>query len=163
MRYSEPVLLDATHPVDGFCCGKQALDEWIVKRANSNQRSGSSRTWITMDEDGAVAGYYASATSSILRSDATSRAGRNQPEQIPAILLGRLAVDQKHRDEHLGSALLKHFILKGIEVSQIVGVRLLLVHAMDDEAHNFYLHHDFEPSPFDSLTLMLTIQDAIAA
>jgi len=86
---------------------------------------------------------------------------RNQPDEIPAILLARLAVDENHQGAGLGPALLKHFILKSIEVSAMVGVRLLLVHAMDEEARDFYLHFDFEPSPVDDLTLMLLLSDVI--
>jgi GNAT superfamily N-acetyltransferase len=145
------------HVVAGFTCGKPALDTWIVERARTNQESGTSRTWVVTDESRIVVGYYASATGSLIRHGATPRAKRNQPEEIPAILLGRLAVDEKHRNAGLGSALLKHFILKSLEVAEIVGVRLLLVHAMDEEARNFYLHFDFESSPVDDLTLMLLL------
>jgi GNAT superfamily N-acetyltransferase len=74
-------------------------------------------------------------------------------------LLARLAIDQKHQGQGLGQALLKHFILKSVEVSEMVGVRLLLVHAMDEDVRDFYLHFDFEPSPVDDLTLMLLLSD----
>ncbi len=45
----------------------------------------------------------------------------------------------------------------------MIGVRLLLVHAMDEEARDFYLHFDFEPSPVDDLTLMLLLSDVIGS
>jgi len=114
------------------------------------------------DDSDTVIAYYASATSSLIRQNATPRARRNQPEEIPAILLARLAVDEKHQGVGLGPALLKHFILKGLEVAEIVGVRLLLVHAMDADARDFYLHFNFEPSPVDDLTLMLVLTDVSA-
>lgn len=162
MEYSPPVLLTPDHVVKGFACGKPALDHWIGKREKSNQESGTSRTWVVVDDSGVVVGYYASATGSLIRQQATSRVRKNQPEEIPAILLGRLAVDEKHREAGLGSALLKHFILKSIEVAELVGVRILLVHAMDEDARSFYLHFDFEPSPMDDLTLMLLLSDVLA-
>lgn len=113
------------------------------------------------DDSGRVVGYYASATASIMRSAVTTRAARNQPEDLPAVLLARLAVDRGLTGRGLGSALLKHFVVKALEVAAVVGARLLLVHAQDDEARRFYLHHDFEPSPIDDLTLMRVIADLL--
>ena len=53
---------------------------------------------------------------------------------MPAILLARMAVDSRHNGHGLGAALLKHFMLKAFEVAQSVGVRVLLIHAKDEEA-----------------------------
>lgn len=77
------------------------------------------------------------------------------------MLLARLAVDRKHAGQDLGGALLKHFVPKAPEVSAVVGARALLVHAQDEEAREFYLHHDFELSPIDDLTLMRLITDIL--
>ncbi len=67
-------------------------------KTEANQKSGASRTWVAVDDPGnRVVAYYASATASVLRSAATGRAARNQPEDIPAILLARLAVDIRNR------------------------------------------------------------------
>lgn len=155
MTLEGPLLLSADHVLDDFDSGKPALDNWLRRRGLGNQRSGASRTWVVIDETNRVVAYYASATSSLLRSRATSRAARNQPDELPALLLARMAIDVQHQGRGLGAALLKHFIVKAVEVAALVGVRLLLVHAKDDEARAFYMHHDFEPSPIDDLTLML--------
>ena len=159
MRLQGLFLLTADHRLDDFDSGTPTLDNWLRRRGLDNQRRGASRTWVAVDGDRRVVGFYASATSAILRSRATGRAGRNQPDELPAVLLARLAVDRRHRGEGLGAALLKHFIVKGLDVAELVGVRLLLVHAKDDAAREFYTHHGFEPSPIDALTLMLLIAD----
>lgn len=162
MRLRGPELLRPEHVVTGFDCGKGPLNDWLARRALTNQQSGASRTWVVLDETtGLVVAYYASAAASVLRSTATKRAARNQPEDVPAVLLARLAVDRDYAGQGLGAALLKHFILKALEVSAIVGARVILVHAQDNEARDFYLHHDFEPSPIDDLTLMRVINDII--
>jgi GNAT superfamily N-acetyltransferase len=70
-----------------------------------------------------------------------------------------LAVDQKHQGRGLGAALLKHFLLKSIEIADVTGVRGLLVHAKDPSAAAFYQRYGFEPSPIDDLTLMLLVKD----
>ncbi|MEX0874570.1 MAG: GNAT family N-acetyltransferase [Actinomycetota bacterium] len=159
MKYGGPELLGPDHGVEEFDCGIPALSEWLRRRAPTNQRSGTSRTWVVVDESNRVAGYYASATASLIRARATGRASRNQPDDIPAVLLARLAVDLRHQGRGLGTALLKHFVLKALDVASLVGVRLLLVHAKDDIAHSFYLKHGFQPSPLDELTLMKLITD----
>ena len=162
MSLRGPELLGGQHVLEGFDCGAPALNDWLRRRALANQRSGATRTWVVSDDDAErVVGYYASATASILRAAATKRGGRNQPEDVPAILLARLAVDRDFVGRGLWAALLKHFVLKALEVAAIVGARVLLVHAQDDQARNFYLHHDFEPSPIDDLTLMRVIADLV--
>jgi GNAT superfamily N-acetyltransferase len=154
-----PELLGADHLIDDFDCGAATLNEWLARRARRNQDSGASRTWVVADQRHRVVGFYASSTAVVLRAEATRRAARNQPDPVPALLLGRLAVDREHQGQGLAAALLKHFLLKSIEVSQVTGVRVLLVHAKDEQAAAFYCHYEFEPSPVDDLTLMLLVQD----
>jgi GNAT superfamily N-acetyltransferase len=156
-----PELLGDHHVIDPFDCGDTALNHPLANRARRNQTEGASRTWVvTVDER--VVAYYASSTAVVLRGQATTRAARNQPDPLPALLLGRLAVDQTWQGHGLGQALLKHFILKALEVAQITGVRVLLVHAKTPDAAAFYRRHGFEPSPIDELTLMLLMKDVTA-
>ena len=54
---------------------------------------------------------------------------------------------------------MKHFMLKAIEVAQSVGVRVLLIHAKDESAKNFYEHYGFVESPLDPLVLMMLLTD----
>lgn len=157
-RYVGPELLRPDHLLDGFDCGDASLSWWLLNKAAHNQAGGGSRTWVVALDD-KVVGFYASSTAAVLRAEATKRAARNQPDPLPALLLGRLAVDVEHQGAGLGAALLKHFILKSLEVARITGVRLLLVHARDEGAAAFYGRYGFEPSPLDDLTMMLLVKD----
>jgi GNAT superfamily N-acetyltransferase len=158
VAYAGPELLAGQHLLDGFDCGKSALNEWLRHRAPTNQASGTSRTWVVVESgSNDVVAFYASSTASILRSWTPKMMRRNQPEEMPAILLARMGVDARHQGHGLGAALLKHFMLKAFEVAQSVGVRILLVHAKDDEAKTFYLHYGFIESPLDPLTLMMIL------
>lgn len=96
------------------------LNEWLRTKALHNQREGGSRTWVVLDGRRVVA-FYASSTAVLMRSRATKRAARNQPDPLPAVLLGRLAVDANHQGRGLAAALLKHFILKSLEVAELTG------------------------------------------
>ena len=95
----------------------------------------------------------------VVRTEATRRAALDQPDPLPAMLLGRLAVDRDHQGKGLAAALLKHFLLKALDVAALTGVRLMLVHAKDSRSASFYRHFGFEPSPLDDLTLMLLVKD----
>jgi GNAT superfamily N-acetyltransferase len=158
--YAGPELLTGQHLVEGFDCGKPALNEWLIRHALNNQASGTSRTWVVV-EDGShdVVAFYASATASVLRSSAPKRMQRNQPEEMPAVLLARMAVDARHAGHGLGAALLRHFMFKALEVAQSVGVRILLIHAKDDDAKSFYMHYGFVESPFDPLVMVMLLRD----
>jgi len=158
VSHQGPVLLSTDHIVEDFDCGTTVLNEWLQTKALHNQREGSSRTWVVLDGR-LVAAFYASNTAVFMRSHATKRAGRNQPDPLPAVLLGRLAVDTKYQGRGFAAALLKHFVIKSLEIAELTGVRLLLVHAMNETAQRFYLRHGFEPSPVDNLTLMLLVKD----
>jgi GNAT superfamily N-acetyltransferase len=156
VSYEGPELLDTTHDLENFDSGNDALDIWLKIRAMSNHQSGTSRTWVVVADGGSsVVGYYASSTGSVLRELAPGAMRRNQPSEIPAVLLGRMAVDRRHQGRGIGAAMLKHLILKVGEISAIVGVRLILVHAKDEQAQQFYGHFGFTPSLVDPLTMML--------
>jgi GNAT superfamily N-acetyltransferase len=158
LTYSGPTLLTSEHRLEGFDCGEPALNDWLTRRALGNQQAGSSRTWVVIDEPArTVIAYYASSTASVMRAAAPRHIARGQPADLPAILLGRMAVDSRHQGKGLGAAMLKHFITKALEVSEIVGVRLVLVHAKDEQANGFYRHHGFIESPIDALTLMMLL------
>jgi GNAT superfamily N-acetyltransferase len=156
--YSGPTLLTSEHRLEGFDCGEPALNDWLARRALGNQTAGSSRTWVVIDEPArTVVAYYASSTASVMRAATPRHIARDQPADLPAILLGRMVVERGHQGNGLGAAMLKHFITKAIEVSEIVGVRLVLVHAKDQQAKGFYRHHGFVESPIDTLTLMMLL------
>ena len=156
--YQGPELLTADHDADRFDCGDESLSEWLRLRAMRNQGDGSSRTWV-VTYGGRVVAYYASSTAVLARETAPGRIRRNQPDPIPAMLLGRLAVDRDHQGKGLAAALLKHFLGKALEVSELTGLRLVLVHANSAQAADFYSHFEFEASSFDDLTFMLLLSD----
>lgn len=83
------------------------------------------------------------------------------PNPIPVIILGRLAVDINHRNKGIGKGLVKDAIKRSIEASKIIGIKALLVHAIDENAQKFYLEKcGFMTSPANPFTLMITIKDA---
>lgn len=157
LQLSEPRPLDVQHSVDEFACGEPSLDEWLRRRALSNQLSGASRTFVVTDQIGRVYGYYAMAAGAVEHRAATSSVRRNMPDPVPVIVLARLAVDHQAQGIKLGGGLLQDAVKRAAAVSQDAGVRALLVHALHDRAKQFYKHYGFNESPLDSMTLMLRL------
>lgn len=148
--------------VEGFRCGEESLDGWLHRRALANHASGATRCFVACRQ-GRVVGYYALSTGAVQRADATARAGHGMPDPVPVVLLARLAVDLEEHGRHLGSHLLRDAIARTVAAADIVGVRALLVHSLNEQARAFYLHFGFETSPIHDLHLMLLMKDARAA
>ena len=157
MRLSPPEPLAASHRLDDFDCGEAVLDDWLKRRALANQASGASRTFVVTDQDGRVRGYYAMAAGAVSQQLATSGVRRDMPDPVPVMVLARLAVDRTVQGLHLGASLLQDAVNRAVAVSQNAGVRALLVHALHEQAKQFYEHYGFQPSPAHPMTLMLRL------
>lgn len=157
MRLSAPQPLLEAHGVDDFNCGEAVLDRWLHRRALANQRSGASRTFVVVDVDDRVRGYYALAAGAVANTAAAGNIRRNMPDPIPVLVLGRLAVDRRAQGRRLGAALLQDAVNRAAAVAEQAGVRALVVHALDERAKRFYTHYGFRDSPLHPLTLMLRI------
>jgi len=156
---TEPAPLAATHRLDGFDCGEAELDDWLQRRALVNQLGGGSRTFVVADADNIVRGYYALAAGAISHELALGKIKRNMPDPVPAIVLGRLAVDRLAHGLGLGGDLLMDAVRRTVSISEQAGVRTILVHALHEQAQRFYEHYGFERSPLQPLVLMLRLGD----
>jgi GNAT superfamily N-acetyltransferase len=156
-RLSAPQPLAADHRTEGFSCGEASLDEWLRRRALVNQTTGASRTFVVTNDQGQVLAYYALAAGAVSRQEPPGSIRRNMPEPIPVMVLARLAVDQRLQGRQVGGALLKDALRRAAAVAQNVGVRALLVHALNEHARQFYIHYGFVASPVNPMTLMLAL------
>ncbi|MEZ2573969.1 MULTISPECIES: GNAT family N-acetyltransferase [Buttiauxella] len=157
-----PEPLRAEHVVSQFCCGVESMDSWLRQRAMKNQLTGASRTFVCCDEARVLA-YYSLASSAVAPNSAPGRFRRNMPDPIPVVILGRLAVDKSLHGKGIGRALVRDAGLRVIQTAETIGIRGMLVHALSEEARDFYLRVGFEPSPVEPMTLMITTGDLVAA
>ncbi len=139
-----PVLLAKRHDLTGFASGEQVLDDWLRQRALANLKNGASRSYVVCPggED-RVVGYYALAMGQILNQEVPGSIRRNMPAKIPAVILGRLAVDRCVQGVGLGGALLQDAVVRSSRAAQVVAARLMIVHAISPAAEAFHLHHGF--------------------
>lgn len=160
-RFLDPQPLGSEHRINGFECGVGSLDIWLVKHARAAVGAGSARTYVVVDtEQDRVVGYYALSLASIEHVDATPRAQKGMPRnQIPAMLLARLGVDKAVQGKGIGAFLLRDAMSRALSVAEQAGMRLLLVHAVNEDAQAFYEHFGFEASPTDPMNLQLLVKD----
>lgn len=151
-----PVPLTEAHQLDGFRCSETALEIWLKQRARKNQQDGASRCYVVC-AGVAVVGYYALAAGAVSHVQAAGSVRRNMPDPIPVIVLGRLAVHVDWAGRGIGAGLLKDAVLRALRLSQEMGIRAMLCHALTEDAKRFYLHHGFSESPIEPLTVMLNL------
>ena len=158
-RLQGPFPLEATHDVERCGCGEPALDEFLRRRAFTDQRAGKSRTFVAV-RAGRVVAFFSLAAASVEPGDAGERLAKGQGRQhIPVILLARLAVDVSEQGHGLGGAMLVDALARCAQAAEIVGARAVLVHAKTDRARAFYERYGFEPSPTHPLHLVALIKD----
>lgn len=155
-------LADAHH-LDSFDCGDPHLSDWLKHHARHATRQGT-RTYVLVEQaSNSVIGYFAVAPYLIEREQTPRSIGRGAPSRIPAILLAKLALDQRLHGEGMGSELLVHALTTIIGAARTAGGRLVVVDAADDNAAEFYAAHDFEPLPNDPRRLVIKLSTAARA
>lgn len=160
--YKPPTSIDAAHVVSAFSSGNRAMDRWLKSHAVGNEGK-ASRTYVVTDEANVVIAYYSLAMGGIHVRELPRRFRHDNPTQVPVTILGRLAVDGQHAGRGLGSALLREAMQRTVQVGRHVGVRALLVHAVDEFAERFYRRYAFIPLPGASKTLILPLESIEAA
>ena len=162
IKYSPPKHISKEHILEKFDCGETSLNDWLKKRALKNDLGDASRTYVVCCENMVIA-YYSLHLGCIQHSEAVRKIKRNMPDPIPAIVLGRLAVDVNHQGKGLARALIKDMFLRAIQVSDLAGTKAVLVKALNDKVTHFYQSFGFVQSRTDSLLLMKAIAEVRAS
>jgi predicted N-acetyltransferase YhbS len=157
-----PALLADHHELSEFSSGEKSLDNWLKKRARTNQIEGASRTYVVCDSN-RVAGYYALSAASIAATVVPGRFRRNLPDPIPVVLLGRLAIDRAWQRQGIGRALFRDAAMRVSRAADMIGVRGIVVQSISDDARNFYLALGFRECRGEPMVLVVTLNDVRAA
>ena len=163
---SPPASLTAGHDLSKFNSDKPPLDDWLRNHA-LNSEGKTARTYVVCENQTVVVGYYRILTGGVERKMLPSKLKRERgtPRDIPVALIGRLARDVKYRRQGLGADLLQDALSRILSASAIIGIRAVLVHALDDGAARFWKDNEFIESPVGERTFYLPIEsiaDALA-
>lgn len=151
--------LSRGHRVEGFDCGKEPLDRFLIRFALQGQLANSRQTHVAL-ADQAVVGYYTLTFGDVAYDDAPERLRKGIARHpIPLMILARLAVARAWSGKGIGAGLLKDALLRTLAAADIAGLRAFAVHAKDDEARALYAHFDFIPSPSDPLHMFVLLKD----
>jgi len=160
-RVRPPERLADRHDLSLFDNGEHpSLDDWVRARSLASEGI-SARTYVIRDSDAParVVGYYAISTAMEQRVALPSaKPRRGMPEQVPLLLIGRLAIDRAFRGIGLGTELLSDALRRCLTASEIAGVRGVVGHAIDDDAVRFYRRHGFLLSPLGERVMLMSIE-----
>lgn len=149
--------LDSKHNRNDFNSRSEALNHYLMHQVNQDIRRRVASCFVAIHQNQRIAAYYTLASASVKLSDLPTSIGKKLPRypSVPAVRMGRLAVDQEFEGKGLGSALLADALAKA--ASSEIAAFALIVDAKDAQAARFYLHHGFIALPDSPLTLFLAL------
>lgn len=159
MALSKIEPLAGRHRLGAFSCGKPQLDAWLTAFARSNHHLKFTRAFVVCDSD-TVIGYYGLAPTVVVpnlvnRTKLMSEA----PVQIPCLMIGQLAVDQRYRGQGLGTALVRDAFRRSLAGSDLVGASALVVRAIDEDTQLFWQSWGFKASQVNLSILVRSLSD----
>ncbi len=154
--------LSRQHDRQKFDCGVEVLNDFLQRTARQHQVKGVSRTFVLVDPESetpkGILGYFTLSACESVTAHLPATLARRLPHTIPAVLLGRLAVDRNLQGQGYGSVLLVEAIRRVAATSAQLGVAGLFVDAKDDSAVAFYRKHGFVPLPANPYRLFLPLK-----
>lgn len=151
------VALSGVHDRSTVQCGTPPLDRYLREQVTQDIRRRVAACFVALTDDDRIAGYYTLASASLLLADLPAPAAKKLPRYptVPAVRMGRLAIDQTHKGQGLGGALLADALVRA--ASSEIAAYALTVDAKDEQAAAFYRHHSFIALPDTPLMLFLPL------
>ncbi len=143
-----------------FDCGVAELNDYLQRYASQNHRKGVATTFVALasTEDLQITGYYSVSMAEITVEVLPIEFQKGLPRYpIPAMRVGRLAVDITRRGEGLGKALLMECFRRAIVLSREIGIFAIVVDATNESARDFYLKYGFIQLPSQPMSLFIPL------
>jgi len=149
--------LSERHEVESFTSGVESKDDFLRMFALQNTKGGLGRTYVAVEPGAAkVFGYYTISSSSAKFENLPNRHLPRYP--IPSVLLGKLAIDISAQGRGLGTALLFDALQRATRIAEEIGVFLVEVKALDENAKKFYMKYDFIEMLDSPMSLFLSLK-----
>ena len=147
------------HDRASFDCGKEPLNRFIREQArqNADRYLGATHVVVGNPGDGTIQGYFTLVTRTVGSVDFPPTKPKLPQGPIGVVLLGRLAVDQRHQRQRLGQRMLLRAMAEVTRAAQHVGIFALILDTIDEEARQWYLGLDFGLQPFPEQTTRLYV------
>jgi len=144
------------HNRSQFDCGVPALNNYLQRTANQDQKKNLSRTYV-LAEQSQIIGYYSISAHSVLSENMPEGIKIAHYPSVPFLLLGRLAVSLIFQKQGYGDALLFDAFKTTTDMAEKVGILGMIVDAKDDKAIKFYKKFGFHPLSISHNRLMLPL------
>ncbi len=146
---------------NAFDCGEPSLNRWLATQAGQSMESRDAVTYLLLDGPSGsevIAGYFCLTAGSIAREGAPDSLARRAPDPIPAVRMGRFAIDRSRQGQGWGAELVREALLSAVSGGKLIGARVMLVDAISDEARGFYVRFGFTPSPIHPLQVLYDLR-----
>lgn len=149
--------LDTAHGRAAFRSDSEPLNRYLREQVTQDIRRRIAACFVALADEQRIAGYYTLASASLLLTNLPASTGKKLPRYptVPAVRMGRLAVDQAFKGQGLGGAMLADALDRAAR-SEIAAFALV-VDAKDEVAAAFYQPHGFMVLPDSPLTLFLPL------
>lgn len=141
--------LSVKHDRAAFSCGVEALDRYLQERAGQDVSRRVAAVFVISPDGTTIAGFYTLSAHLVNLADLPENVAKKLPRypNVPATLLGRLAVSENFRGRGIGELLLLDALQRALGNTREVASAVVVVDAKGERARGFYLRHDFIPLP----------------
>jgi predicted N-acetyltransferase YhbS len=145
-----------------FDCGEPVSNIWLQRRALPAIAARTANTFVVC-RGRRVVGYFSLANGAVAHSDTSAKVRQNTPDPIPATVLARLAVDKSEHGKGLGTDLLQEAMKRTLAGAKHAAARLLIVHALNAKAFDYYTKNGFSALQSGSNALYMPLETIAAA
>ncbi len=145
------------HDRNQFDCGVDVLNTYLIKFANQDQKRSLTKIYVLAEET-KIIGYYSISAHSILRNNLPDDHNLGGYNELPFLLLGRLAVDKNYHGQGFGDTLILHSFKTTLYAAETIGIMGIVVDAKDKKSASFYENFGFMrlSGNFNRLVLPIT-------
>lgn len=141
-----------------FDCGIEQLNSFFARFALKNDLLGLGKTFVAVNEHTRIVGYFTLAAAQLKFDEIPEAFQRKLPKYpIPSLRIARFAVHKENQGQGIAKWLLAQAFKKIITVSEITGLKFVLVDAKEN-SKSFYEHYGFLPLAQEHLTYFLPIE-----
>lgn len=133
-----------SHNRKNFSCGVNELDLYLKQFASQDIKRKLAVCYVITTQENEVIAYYTLSSNSVNLADIPSELGRSLPyEEIPVIIIGRLAVHEEYQGNKIGQSLLIDAFKRIVEISSNIGSHAVIVDPFNEQAEHFYSKFGF--------------------
>ena len=151
--------LNKLHNRTNFDCGYESLNRYLKELSFQHQNKDIGVTYVLFESDcdNTILGYYTLISSSV--NSNIFPVSHPKHYEVPSLLIGRLAVDKSMHGKHVGEFVLFNALSKAIDSANSIGIRIVVVDAIDISVKSFYERYGFKELSDDPLHLYITVKE----